>query len=75
MEIGDCGKNGDQLLRLFSSPAELFVVQFVGNIAEAVIADVEGKIKQRRAQGHDAHYCIMNGQDTACLLHAYGKTI
>lgn len=75
MEIADCGKNGDQLLRLFNSPAELFVVQFVGNIAEAVIADVEGKVKQRRAQGHDAHYCIMNGQDTACLLYAYGKII
>lgn len=45
MEIRHCGANGDQLLRLCASPAELFVVQFVGTISEAVIADLDGKIR------------------------------
>jgi len=71
MEIKHCGKNGDQLLRLFDSLAELFVVQFVGNVSEAVIKDVEGKADQLRAKGKPACYCIINGQDTARLLHAY----
>lgn len=71
MEIKHCGKNGDQLLRLFDSPAELFIVQFVGNVSEAVIKDVEGKVDQLRAKGKVACYCIINGQDTARLLHAY----
>lgn len=73
MEIKDCGKNGDQLLRLFNSPAKLFVVQFVGNISEAVISDVDGKVRQARSEGRDACYCIMDGQDTARVLRAYGE--
>jgi hypothetical protein len=73
LEIGDCGKNGDQLVRLLESPARLFVVQFIGNISESVIKDMEGKVHAARAQGREAWYCIMNGQDTARVLKAYGK--
>ncbi len=72
-EIRDCGKNGDQLLRLFNSPAELFIIQFVGNISEAIIKDVEGKVNELRLQSKRAWFCIMDGQDTARVLHAYGK--
>jgi hypothetical protein len=73
MKIADCGKNGDQILRLFDSPAHLFVVQFVGQIDESVIRDVEGKVELLRSKGKPAWYCVINGQDTARLLHAYGK--
>ncbi|MDD2785279.1 MAG: hypothetical protein PHS79_00115 [Patescibacteria group bacterium] len=73
MEIANCGKNGDQILRLMEGPAQLFVVQFVGEVSEAVIKDVEGKVAQLRAAGRDACFLIMNGQDTARVLHAYGK--
>jgi len=73
MEIKHCGVNGDQILRLFSSPARFFVVQFVGRISEAVIADVDGKVRYARSQGKEAWYCIMNGQDTARVLRAYGE--
>jgi hypothetical protein len=69
----DCGHNGDQLVRLVESPANLFVVQFVGNIDENVIKDIEGKVNERRLQGKLASYCVLNGQDTARLLVAYGK--
>lgn len=72
MEIKHCGKNGDQLLRLFESPAELFVIQFVGNISESIIKDVEGKVEQLRAKGKQSHYCLINGVDTARLMYAYG---
>lgn len=72
MEIKHCGKNGDQIVRLFESPAELFIVQFVGNISEAIIKDVEGKIEQLNRRGKQSYYCIINGSDTARLLHAYG---
>ena len=72
LELKHCGKNGDQVLRLFDSPAELFVVQFVGSVSEAVIRDVEGKVAQLRAKGMQAQYCVIDGQDTARLLHAYG---
>lgn len=73
MEIADCGKNGDQILRLVGSPARLFVIQFVGNVSEAIIADIDGKAAALRAQGKDTRFCIIDGQDTARILRAYGK--
>jgi hypothetical protein len=73
LEIRDCGKNGDQIVRLFDCPAELFVIQFVGIVSENVIRDVEGKVNERRLQGKPASFCIMDGQDTARVLFAYGK--
>jgi hypothetical protein len=73
MEIRDCGSNGDQVVRLFQSPADLFVIQFVGNIAEAVIHHAHGEIARLKTQGKEAHFLTLDGQDTARLLTAYGK--
>jgi hypothetical protein len=73
MEIRDCGANGDQLVRLVESPARLFIVQFVGNVAEAAIRDIDGKIRALRSSGRKAVFCIMEGQDTARVPRAYGK--
>jgi hypothetical protein len=73
MEIKHCGDNGDQILRLMSSPAKVFVIQFVGRISEAVISDIDGKVRHARSQGRNAFYCIMDGQDTARVLRAYGE--
>lgn len=73
MTIADCGKNGDQLVRLFGTPADLFVVQYVGPIANLLVKDVQGKIAELRAQGKAAHFLIIDGQDTARMLHAFGK--
>jgi hypothetical protein len=73
LRIKDCGKNGDQLVRLFQAPAELFILQYVGEIDENVIKDMDGKVRALRANDRQASYCIINGQDTARLLRAYDK--
>jgi hypothetical protein len=73
MQIRDCGKNGDQVVRLFQSPADLFVIQFVGNISEAVIQHAHSEIARLKMQGREAHFLTIDGQDTARLLYAYGK--
>ena len=73
MTIADCGKNGDQLVRLFTTPADLFIMQYVGRIAEMLIKDVQGKVTELHSQGKTAHFLIIDGQDTARLLYAYGK--
>ena len=67
------GKNGDQIVRLFDSPADLFVLQFVGPIAEAVITNVARSVAAAHQQGKRAQFMIIDGQDTARLLLAYGK--
>jgi hypothetical protein len=73
MEIRHCGRNGDQIVRLFQSPADLFVIQFVGNIAEAVIHHAQSELARVRMRCPQAQFLIVDGQDTARLLHAYGK--
>ena len=73
MQIKHCGANGDQILRLCNSPANLLIVQYVGNISETIIADIDGKVRQLRVDGKDSWYCIMDGQDTARVLRAYGE--
>jgi len=73
MQIKPCGSNGDQILRLCNSPANLLIVQYVGNISETSIADIDGKVRQLRVDGKDSWYCIMDGQDTARVLRAYGE--
>jgi hypothetical protein len=73
LQLAHCGKNGDQILRLFQSPAELFVVQFVGIISENIVKDVESKARDLISQGRAARCCLIDGQDTARLLYAYGR--
>ncbi len=73
MEVKHCGKNGDQVMRLFQSPAALFVIQFVGNISEALIHHAEGEVARLKLAGREAYFVILDGQDTARLMHAYGK--
>jgi hypothetical protein len=73
MAIADCGKNGDQIVRLFATSADLFVVQYVGPISDMLITDVQGKTSEIRAIGKTGNFLIIDGQDTARLLYAYGK--
>jgi hypothetical protein len=73
LHISECGKRGDQIVRLFESPATIFIVQAAGNISEQVIKDVQSKTRDLRGQGKIAYYCLINGQDMARILKAYGK--
>ncbi|WP_373551965.1 hypothetical protein [Haliscomenobacter sp.] len=73
LQIGDCGKNGDQILRLVDSPAQLFVIQYIGNISDNVIRDIANKVENFRLRGNLTWYCIIDGRDTYRILKAYGK--
>jgi hypothetical protein len=73
LQIKDCGKNGDQLVRLLESPAQLFIVHYIGPVSDNVVRDIESKIQLRREEGKQAWFCIIDGQDTAKLLYAYKK--
>jgi len=68
------GKNGDQIQRLFDGKAEVYVLQYWGQIHESVyelmhkIAVATSALESRKI-----YYCIMDGQDTTRLLLAYPK--
>ena len=44
---GMMGKNGDQIQRLFNSSADVFFVQYEGEIAESVVEQMEKLAKVR----------------------------
>jgi hypothetical protein len=71
--LADLGKNGDQISRMVkSTTTDLFIVQSVKPIAQDIIHDLEVHIAKLRANGQHCYYCVIDGQDTALLLYAYG---
>jgi hypothetical protein len=72
LTIAKCGKSGDQIQRLFQSPADVFIVQYNGEIDERVLEECRQKITLLRSKGrHNAFFTIIDGLDTARLLAAY----
>ncbi len=73
LQLAHCGKNGDQIVRLFQSPAELFILQFVGMVSENIVKDMEGKARDLVSQKRPARFCVIDGQDTARLMRGFGR--
>jgi hypothetical protein len=70
MTLAELGKNGDQIDRLFSEPADLFVLQHCHEITPPVRSMMRAFAQQI---GRLRLFCIINGYDTICLLEAYEK--
>jgi hypothetical protein len=74
LTIKKLGKNGDQIVRLTSTSLDLYLVQFVGPIAQMVVDHLDAHVNQVATRAKkDKYYCIMDGTDTARLLKAYKK--
>lgn len=66
------GKNGDQIQRLFQSPAEVFIVQYCGEIADTVIEQMSAFARIKSvADNTKIFYGVIDGQDTSRLIAAY----
>lgn len=70
---GMMGKNGDQIQRLFSSPAQVFFVQYEGEIKESIL-DLMGRLATAKAlTERQVYYGIIDKTDTHRLRIAYPK--
>ena len=68
------GKNGDQIQRLFTSPAEVFLVQYWAQIDESIIEQMREFAKAKSAtEGKTIYYGIIDGEDSNRLIRAYSK--
>ena len=68
MTLADLGKNGDQIDRLLTEPAELLVLQH----CHLVSTPVRNMMKAYANQlGNQRLYCIIDGSDTLRILRAY----
>lgn len=69
LQISNLGRRGDQVQRLFQSPADLFVIQYNGKIEDRTKQHIDATARDSNAP----MYCIINGTDTLRLLMAYNK--
>jgi len=68
------GKNGDQIQRLFKTPACVFFVQYWGQIAESVSEQMEEFAKAKSAvEGSIVYFGVIDGDDSNRLLKAYPR--
>lgn len=67
------GKNGDQILKLLRAPADIYIIQHVDEIDEAVVSDLREKVQLKLSQGTECSMCIIDGLDTARIFVAYGR--
>jgi hypothetical protein len=70
MTMAELGKNGDQIDRLFTEPAELVVLQHCHEIT----GPVRGVMRAYAQRIGDLRlFCLIDGYDTLQILRAYGK--
>jgi len=71
---GMMGKNGDQIQRLFESPADIFFVQYWDQIGERVIQQMESFAMLNSYKfDKEIFFGIIDGQDTQKIISAYRK--
>lgn len=71
---GRLGRNGDQVQRLFIEPAEIFFVQYVGQIASSVLQQMEAFAQSKSmSTGKKIRYGVIDGPDSARLVAAYPR--
>ncbi len=69
------GRRGDQILRLFSSPAQVFLIQYWGQIDESILNQMkQSAIAKSWSDHRPIYYGIIDGEDTQRILVAYGKS-
>lgn len=69
MTPADCGKNGDQIYRLFNIPAQVYAIQHCHMIGPAVRKTAEA-FTLHRTFTSPCRYMLIDGTDTARLLRA-----
>lgn len=70
---GMMGKNGDQIQRLFGSPADVFFVQYEEEITESVVGLMEQLAKVKALLGGKVWFGIIDRDATYRLRIAYPK--
>jgi hypothetical protein len=72
LRIADLGKNGDQLVRMFSLQAEVFIVQSNGPVDGTVYNHIQAQVAEKLMTAQPVYYLVLDGVQTARLLRAYG---
>lgn len=67
------GKNGDQIPRLFQSPADVFIVQYWGEVDSSVHGLLQQLAIAKSVSGRPVFFGVIDGADSARLMAAYQR--
>jgi hypothetical protein len=71
---GKMGRNGDQIQRLFDSDAQVFLVQYEGQIAESVSQQLKGLAVNKSVEdGRTVFYGVIDLEDSFRLRLKYSQ--
>lgn len=71
---GKMGKNGDQIQRLFSAPADIYLIQYCRQIDESVLTQMEKlAVAKSVLSSIPVWYGVIDGQDSDRLVKAYPR--
>lgn len=70
LECRDCGKNGDQIVRLCGSGADIFVLQHCHSVTPAVRKTIAALTRGNLAAPR--RFCIIDGYETIKILRRFG---
>lgn len=65
------GKNGDQIARLFGSPAQFFIIVYPRQIDQSIIKQMEVHSLATAMSGKPTYYCTIGGSDFFRIYQAY----
>ena len=66
------GTQGDQIQRLFRSPADVFLIQYWSQIHQSIIEQMRAfAIAKSVLEGRRIYYGVIDGQDTVRIIRAY----
>lgn len=68
------GKNGDQIQRLFDTPASIFIVQYEGEVKESIYKLMEELAKARAITSGEVFWCVVDDAATKRLRKAYPRS-
>lgn len=72
LRLKDMGKNGDQIDRMFMAAAQVFFVQFVGQVGEDIFNSLENNAKAKSfTMGQKIYYGVIDGNDTARIFKTF----
>ncbi len=72
---GKMGKDGDQIQRLFRAPADVFLVQYWGQIDESILEQMKAMaITRSFYEKKTIYYGVIDGQDTQRIITAYRES-
>jgi hypothetical protein len=70
LQVAGCGKNGNQVVKLFEVPADVHIVQANGPLDPTLVKHIQDTADAHSARGKSVKFMLIDGVSTARLLRA-----